>query len=208
MAMVHYRYDRFTEAQSVLEKFRNSTIPQVAFLDAAIAAKLGDKERARQRWSEGEAGYRQNCRAALDRDVADNDKGIFNEYWWQFAYDAAMRRLAVETMSPGQAADDPWLHLIQARGYATIGETDQAEAELSAALAASANNVDALLARMRLFEQLHDERFSADAEWQKVVDLAADDPLAWIHRGRWNMQRGEKKKAEADFAKAAITHAR
>ena len=60
-----------------------------------------------------------------------------------------------------------------------------------------------LLARMRLFEQLQDERFSADAEWQKVVDLAADDPMAWIHRGRWYMQRGEKKQAEADFAKAA-----
>ncbi|MCS7469981.1 protein kinase [Stieleria sp. ICT_E10.1] len=203
MAMVHYRYDRFPEAQSVLEKFRYSTRPQIAFLDAAIAAKLGDKERARQRWSDGETRYQQNCRAALDRGVADNDNGIFHESWWQFIYDAAMRRLAVETMSPGQAADDPWLHLIQARGYATIGEIDQAEAELSAALAASANNVDALLARMRLFEQLQDERFSADAEWQKVVDLAADDPMAWIHRGRWNMQRGEKKKAEADFAKAA-----
>ena len=56
MAMVHYRHDRFPEAQSVLEKFRNSNRPQIAFLDAAIAAKLGDKERARQRWSEVKQG--------------------------------------------------------------------------------------------------------------------------------------------------------
>ena len=46
MAMVHYRHGRYAEAQSVLEKYRQDNTLQIAFLDAAIASKLGDRERA------------------------------------------------------------------------------------------------------------------------------------------------------------------
>ena len=43
----------------------------------------------------------------------------------------------------------------------------------------------------------------AEAEWQKIVDSAGDDPMPWIHRGRWYAERGEHDKADADFARAA-----
>ncbi|HUG92189.1 MAG TPA: hypothetical protein VML55_15215 [Planctomycetaceae bacterium] len=45
--------------------------------------------------------------------------------------------------------------------------------------------------------------YSTEADFQRTVELAGDDPLPWIHRGRWYAERGEHEKADADFAKAA-----
>jgi tetratricopeptide (TPR) repeat protein len=42
-----------------------------------------------------------------------------------------------------------------------------------------------------------------EAAWQRAVELAGDNPLPWIQRGRWYAQRGEREKADADFTKAA-----
>ena len=35
------------------------------------------------------------------------------------------------------------------------------------------------------------------------MELATDDPLPWIHCGRWYAERGQHEKADADFVKAA-----
>ena len=59
------------------------------------------------------------------------------------------------------------------------------------------------MARAKLIGQWDDKQFSAEEAWQKVIDVAADDPMPWIHRGRWYAEHGEHKKADADFAKAA-----
>ena len=45
--------------------------------------------------------------------------------------------------------------------------------------------------------------FSAAVDFQYAIDLDGDNPLPWIHRGRWHTERGEQEKADADFAKAA-----
>jgi tetratricopeptide (TPR) repeat protein len=45
--------------------------------------------------------------------------------------------------------------------------------------------------------------YSAEAELQRAVEQAPGDPLAWIERGRLYAERGEREKADADFAKAA-----
>ena len=202
MAMVHYRLEQYSEAQSAIESFRGSHTPQLAFLDAAIASELENKELAQQRWSEGDSRYRQICRDALVRDVTDNNNGVFGQYFWQYAFDQAIRSLALEAMSEELVTGDPWHHLIQARGYRLIGETEQAEAELAAAGAAAGDNPDVWLARAELFERWDDiER--AEADWQRAVELAGDDPMPWIHRGRWYAMQGEQEKADADFAHAA-----
>jgi tetratricopeptide (TPR) repeat protein len=59
------------------------------------------------------------------------------------------------------------------------------------------------MARARLLSQWDDKDRSAEEAWQKIVELAADNPLPWIHRGRWYAERGKREKADADFAKAA-----
>jgi tetratricopeptide (TPR) repeat protein len=62
----------------------------------------------------------------------------------------------------------------------------------------------ALLAalRARAWGELH-EHARAKAEWERAVKLKPKDPLVWIARGRYFAERGEHKKADADFAEAA-----
>ncbi len=202
MAVVNYQRGEYSKVQSILEQFRGHTAwPEIAFLDAAVAAEVGDRRVAEDRWSAAEERYRSICEKALSADVADNNSGIFNKHWWQFAYSQVTRRLACEAMS-GEPAADPWQHLIQARGYRLIGETEKADAELAAASAAAPEDAEVRLARVRLLVEW-DEIERAEADWQKAVDSAGDDPMPWIHRGRWYAERGEHEKADADFAKAA-----
>ena len=204
VAMLQYRAEKFAEAQATLAPFSSNNHPQVAFLDAAIAFKLEDEARSRRRWSDGETRYRELCRNALTSNGLDVKTGIFNEHWWQFGYGQAMRRLAAETMSNGQPSpDDPWQRLIQARGYRLIGEIEKSDAELAAAVAAVPDDPDVWLARARLLDQWDKSARTAEDAWQRAVELAGDDPLPLIHRGRWYAERGEHEKADADFAKAA-----
>jgi sulfatase modifying factor 1 len=43
---------------------------------------------------------------------------------------------------------------------------------------------------------------SAEAEWQRVVELAGDDPMPWIRRGRWYAEHGRQEQADLDFSQA------
>src|SRR5207253_10578411 len=97
---------------------------------------------------------------------------------------------------------DPWEHLISARAYRQLGETEQADAEFAAAVAAAPGDADAWQARGQVFAQLgqHDR---AQADFAKAVELKPADPQLRIARGRYFAERGEHEKADADFAKAA-----
>lgn len=198
--MVHYCHGRFAEARSALEGKENTL--QLAFLDAAVASKLGDKKLAQERWLEAEARYRQVCQEILAREAAESVAEVFSGSWWEFAYDQAMRRLAYEATSGAALPDDPWQRLIQARGDWLIGEKEKAEGELAAAAAANPKEWELWAARARLFSKWG-QQDRARADWQKVVDLAGADPIAWTERGRWYAERGERENAAADFAKAA-----
>ena len=204
-AMIDYHYGRYADAEVPLQRFRDggsNQSSQIEYLKAAIAAKSGDTDRARQLWAEAEARYAQESQEALERGVSDDSQGVFADDWFHFAYAQVMRRTAIQAVDGESAGVDPWQHLIQARGYLLIGETELAEAELAAATAAAPNDLDVLLARVRLLETSKGvERI--EAEWQTLLDVAGDDPLPWIHRGRWYAQQGEQEKADADFAHAA-----
>jgi tetratricopeptide (TPR) repeat protein/WD40 repeat protein len=43
---------------------------------------------------------------------------------------------------------------------------------------------------------------AAETALDRAVELAGDDPMPSIHRGRWSAERGEHEKADADFAHA------
>ncbi len=43
----------------------------------------------------------------------------------------------------------------------------------------------------------------AEDAWLQVTKWAGDNPLPWIHRGRWYAAHGQQEKADADFAKGA-----
>ena len=97
---------------------------------------------------------------------------------------------------------DPWLHLIQARDCRLLGDNEQAEAEIGAATSAAPDDIEIWSARARL-QDLWSAAAAAEASWAKAVELAGDNPLPWIHRGRWYTEHGQQEKADADFAQAA-----
>ena len=99
--------------------------------------------------------------------------------------------------------DDAWLHLIQARGYSLIGETRKAEEEIAAATAAAPDDPEIWLAVAKLQGDSEELTARAEEAWTTAVDAAANDPLPLIQRARWYAERGEREKAEADYAKAA-----
>jgi len=206
-AMIDYHHGRFAAAQVPLQRFsdgKSNQSSQIAFLKAAIAARSDDADRARQLWAEAEARYARESWQALDRDVSDSQRGVFDDDWFHFAYAQVMRRLAVQAMTDEPASGDPWQHLIQARGYRLIGEIEKADRELAAAVAASPDDANVCMARARLLTDWDDPARPAEADWQRAVELAGDDPLPWIQRGYWYAKHGQQQKADADFAKADL----
>ncbi len=210
IAMFEFRSGDFTGAGQTMERHATSTWTQLAFLDAAVAWKLGNQERAQQRWSQAEALYQRRCQEALSRSpLSDVEKGVYstgvyNEHWWQFVYGQAMRQFAAEVLAEGQpVSDDPWPHLIQARGYRLIGENEKADAEIAAATAAVPDDPVVWKAIAHLQESWESDSVAAHVSWSKAVEFAGNDPLLWIERGHRYVERGEQAKADADFAKAA-----
>jgi serine/threonine protein kinase/tetratricopeptide (TPR) repeat protein len=204
LAVTEFHAGKFEDASRRMVPFRDNVWGQEAYLNVAILWKLGDKERALQRWKGAEGQHLRHMQAVLGRSPLDSPNGITREHWWQFAYSLVMRRLAAETIADGQPVPvDPWLHLIQARGYSLIGETQLAAAELSAATAATPNNPQVWLAAARLQNEHGPLAAQAAASWRKAIELSGDDPLPLIDRGRQYAQRGQHESADADYAQAA-----
>ena len=53
IAVMHYRRGEYEEALAILEPFKNTVEPQSTFLEAAVAFKHGEEQRARDRLSAG-----------------------------------------------------------------------------------------------------------------------------------------------------------
>lgn len=107
-------------------------------------------------------------------------------------------------MAEGQPVpEDPWQHLIQARAYSLIGETQLAEAEIAAATAAAPNDPDVWLAVAKLQGDSEELTAKVKVVWTRTANAAPNDPMPLIKRARWYAERGEGEKAEADYAKAA-----
>lgn len=203
LALVDYFGQRYADADQILKPHRNSNWPQIAFLDSAIAWKLGDRDRSQTRWKQGEFEVRRRVKAALQRNPLSGTNGVFSDSWAQHAYFFILRRLAAEALADGQPVPaNPWVHLIQARGYHLIGEYDKADAEIAVATAAVPNDSELWMTIAHLHTEWN-QPIAAQTAWDKVVENAGNDPLPWIQRGRWYAERGEQEKADENYAQAA-----
>lgn len=203
VALIEHREQRYAQAEAILAPYRTDPWVQEAYLDAAVSWKAGDVDLARVLWSTAEATHQRQVVQVLERNPAENANGVFGEHWWQFLFTRLMRRMAAETLADGQSVpDDPWLRLVQARGYRLIGEDDRADAEIAAATSAAPGDPELWIAIARLRMQWR-QPDGARAAWDKAIEVAPNDPLPWIHRARWFAQRGAWEQADADYAHAA-----
>ena len=203
-AMLDYREQRYAEAVTRLSAHTNNREPQIPFTKSVITWKQGNRQQGMDEWAAAETEYRQQCASFLERSPVAHVSGIYGTHWWQFTYGQVMRRYAAEVMAEGQPVpDDPWPHLIQARGYSLIGETQKTDEEIAAATAAAPNDPEVWLAVAQLQGDSDELTAKVEEALTKSADAAANDPLPLVKRARWYAERGEREKAEADYAKAA-----
>ena len=204
-AIAYYRAGRFEKALDLMLKGRprDFVVPAYRYWYAMVDYQLGDKEQSERMFDAAESAYLEFAEKCLRSPAASAVQDGHGGYWFTWAEDQAMRRQAWNVLKGQDPPEDPWQHLIQARAYRLIGEDEAADAELAAAEIAAPDDRDVLTARVRLLEQWQADLQATEVAWQRVVDLAVDDPMPWIGRGRWYAEQGEHEKADADFAKAA-----
>jgi len=93
------------------------------------------------------------CRATLGADRKELAAG-FDINPWDLAAAQVLRREAWQKIKGHAPPAEPWWHLIQARGYGLIGESERAEKELAAAVAAAPDDPEFGKARAGVSEQL------------------------------------------------------
>ena len=164
-----------------------------AYLRVLAHLKLQHADKARALFNAAEECYRQYCREAVE-DAEPQFPAPINANWWWFAWSQQLRREAWIALHLEASPADPWSHLIQARGYRLIGETEKAEQELAAASATAAKDEDLWISMARLG--------SSEDAWDKAFDRCESDLRVLIERGRWHAERGEQEQADADFARA------
>ncbi|HUG89691.1 MAG TPA: hypothetical protein VML55_02585, partial [Planctomycetaceae bacterium] len=211
LAMGQHRAGKSADALATIEKLTGTGTYDslqnagdkldVCFAGALIAHGAGKTELARERLQKAEAIFVHYCQQTLQVDPVGLAPGLSTSgHWWEFTAPVLLRREAWRVIDGSKAPDEAWLRLIEARADHLLGDTARRDEQLAAA---DSRDVDVWVARARLAGDFDPTGQSAEAAWQRVVDLAGDDPLPWIQRGRWYAEHGQQEKADADFAKAA-----
>ena len=171
---------------------------------AMVRFQLGDQGGGSNSWPKVKRNWVKSANCMAPRVQTTVELPYFSSLWWEYSHFLATRRRAWELIRNRAPPDDPWQHLVQARGYRLIGQKEQADDELAAAKSLAPSDSEVLIAAIELESRWGDAARVAEADWQRAIELAGENSLLpLIQRGRWHAERGEHEKADADFAKAA-----
>ncbi len=136
----------------------------------ALAAQGDDrKELALAQLERAEGLYRSTCGAMLATDRMELPAPL-DGCPWELALAQVLRREAWQKVTGQAPPADRWWNLIQARGYALLGESERAEKELATAVAGAPHDPEIGKARTRVSEQLRHSA-PAEAERKKAAEL-------------------------------------
>ncbi|HZN36562.1 MAG TPA: protein kinase, partial [Pirellulaceae bacterium] len=201
LALAQHRAGKSADAQATFEKVRTSKDLSTVFAGALIAHGAGQPDLARERLMMAEAIFVQFCQQTLQGSTVGLASPISQSgHWWALTAPVLLRREAWRLIDGQTVPEEAWLRLMEARAAHLLGDSAKRDEQLAAADSRDSN---VWLARARLTEEWGQLDQSAEVAWQRAIDAAPADPVPWIHRGRWCIQRGEQVKADADFAKAA-----
>lgn len=201
LGFAQYLNGDFQAADATLAQYPDAPW-QVWYARAMVRHQLNDHPGAGKFLEQGEEELRRIGQIVALRSQDEVALPHFSKYWWEYSHFLATRRRAWELIRNRAPPADPWLHMIQARGYRLIGENELAEKELAAAVAAAPSDAAMWVARAGLRDRWGEAAW-AEADWQRAVELAGQHPQPWIARGRRHAQRGDREKADADFARAS-----
>lgn len=134
------------------------------------------------------------CRATLGAGRKELAAG-FAVNPWDLAAAGLLRREAWQKIKGQPPPADPWWHLIQARGYGLIGESQRAEKEFAAAGGAAPNDPEVWMTRASVFELLGDSA-RAEADRKKAQELGAGKEAGDVR------DKAESGKSKAESGKA------
>ncbi len=168
-------------------------------LEAMATFKLGRTEQARQLLTKVEQWYSEKLKTALTAPQVQLPRELAWEDWLRFELE---RREANLLITGKRAPVNPWWQLYRGRLFFALGQSEKAEAELKAAVAAHPDDAGILLARCHIYEERG--RFAqAKADYAKALTLKSDDPRPWIEHGHLLVEHGRNKEADEAYAKAA-----
>jgi len=126
------------------------------YLYALALEGAGRKEDALEHLQRAE-GLHQSmiCRPTLAPGRMDLAGG-YDKLPHELAASHVLRREAWQKIRGESPPDDRWWHLIQARGYGLLEESERAEKEFAAAVAEAPDDPEIWIARALVFEQLGD----------------------------------------------------
>jgi serine/threonine protein kinase/tetratricopeptide (TPR) repeat protein len=184
-ALIQYRAGRRSAAAATLDQEKtsaNSGESGTRYL-WALAHLPKDEKIARQHFHDAERVYRDALARAVDSDPltlpAELQWGNPG-YWWELVHTQNLRAEALRAFRGAAAStDDPWQHLIQARGYRLIGETERSSEEMIAAVAAAEDQLLVRILCAKLYEQFGQTNEAA-ADWRYVLAHAPGAGPEWI----------------------------
>jgi tetratricopeptide (TPR) repeat protein/serine/threonine protein kinase len=187
LALIQYRAGRHADAAATLDQDQPS-----AHLGGsgtrylwALAYLPKDEQVARRHFEEAERMYRESLARAVASDPLALPADLqwnYPNYWWHLVHTQTLRAEALRAFHGADApTDDPWQHLIQARGYRLIGETERSNEELSMAVASADDKLLVRTLCARMYEQFG-QTAEAAAEWRYVLAHAPGAGPEWIAR--------------------------
>ncbi|MCU0960579.1 MAG: tetratricopeptide repeat protein, partial [Pirellulaceae bacterium] len=169
---------------------------------------LNDIERARELFGWGETQYRHRLTSAI---LVDTDAALHSALWgmrrgdstnaWYDVRVAQLARAEASAAIDGQPRPDPWKHLLAARAFALLGDSERADAEFAAAEQAGGDDPEMWTVRGRVHARVGDHP-AAERAFQRAIDLQPQNATWWIARGRYFAERGDMNRADADFTRA------
>jgi serine/threonine protein kinase/Tfp pilus assembly protein PilF len=128
------------------------------------------------------------CRATLEAGRKELVAGFAGNPW-DLAAAGLLRREAWQKIRGQSPPPDPWWHLVQARGYGLIGESQRADKEFAAAVGAASNDPGVWMTRASVFELLGDSA-RAEADRKKAQELGAGKEAGG---GRGKAESGKRR---------------
>ena len=123
---------------------RDDPVPGYRYWYALVDHKLGEHEKAAQMFEQAEAAYLERAQSYLEAPAATSVRDVNNGYWHTPGRRSSHASASLVEVRGQDAPEDPWHHLIVARGHRLLGEIDNCEAELAAAVAAAPENAGRL----------------------------------------------------------------
>ncbi len=197
-ALIYYQNQQLELAWEVLPPYVE-THPMrlsVEFLRSMILHQQGRTAAAKELLRQTERTYREFFANPLD----SSGQKLDEEIWWETIHWNLLRDQAWQVVE-GSVPPDPGDHLMHARAYQLLGETELAKRELDAAIQHADDDANIWAGAAELLANAGDMKRSENA-WKTALDGAGKDPQILIKHGEFFAKQDRWDRAQEAWRRA------